>query len=119
MSIALSGLTCVDFYAAPGAAADFRSGVASTIFEGGADEGADRGEHAHEGSASSAIDPANLERAELHLYALVEEVFQIRSMGLLRRNLLAVTRSVVRFSFQGRLYGWIMEDAWFARLPSD
>ena len=53
---------------------------------------------------------SEVKRGELRLFALVDEVFRFRSMGVLRRNIANVAKAVVRFSFHGKLRTWLNEN---------
>jgi hypothetical protein len=49
------------------------------------------------------IDAEEMERVEHQVYLLVKEIFELDDGSWLRRNLLSVTRSIIRFGFEGTL----------------
>jgi len=52
----------------------------------------------------------DVKKSEIRLFSLVDEIFRFRSMGLLRRNIAGVAKSVVRYSFHGTFRKWLYEN---------
>jgi len=56
------------------------------------------------------IDPYDVRTAEGHIFKLAEEVFGLKELGMVKRNLIAVTKNVVSLLFQGTAHKWLREN---------
>jgi len=56
------------------------------------------------------IDPHDLRIAEGHIYNLAQEVFEFNELGVIRRNIISIGRSVISVAFHGTAHKWLKDN---------